>query len=479
MKLPHPSSCAIAAEKMGRPDAPVPIPDLRTLEDIKRDFVVGWNESGPACLNSSIARKLPLVLWHRRNSSVAQSGGTTLSAELPDLWPAFLHEATTSERLILLAIDGWLRDFDIDTPGLVQAGLDIANRLKNVRYPRLLAWAAAQRKFDLFSANAGPNRLAAALFDFSASVDLTLRSACLDSPIRQQGNFFRTCLIEMLRLTPLEFGKPSAVEAFGRVQHLIEVEDLVRGRSGGLVTQHRTRFPGMERELARGCLLAWADGRAHPGAPKPAIQTFLLNVIGDPRLRPQRWRDVGDDVTSLMRRWISEQNLEAFLSLIRTASDTEQWRYREAFWKACFRKVKDAEVWVILGRDLTRQANLVDKLQHGFGTMNVPSQAVLLMRMGNVVFSEWSNIGRLRAWEVSDQKRCPKLYSISEYSQYDLKASCLEFPDEYGVLPRNSGNNGGGLTHFSPQRGLWQTRAAFLLRQKTGIHLSRADYMPK
>jgi hypothetical protein len=478
LKLPHPSACAIAAAKMGQQETPVPLPDPRTLEEIKQHFIVCWNESGPAGLNSSNVRELPLVLWHRSSRDEVRKSSTTLSAELPDLWPTFLLRASNREGLLLLAIDGWLRDFDLETPGLIQAGLDIANRLGNCRSPRLLAWAAAQKRFDLFIAKAGPSRLAAALFDFNESVDTTLRAACLESPIRQQGNFFRSCLVELLRQTPLEFRKHTAVEAFVRVRGLIEVEYSERGRSGTAVTRHHMRFSGMEGELARGCLLAWAEGRVHPSGPKPAVQTLLLNVIGDPRLRPQRWLDVSDDITSVMRRWISEQNLEAFLSLIKSAGDTEQWRYREAFWRACFKKVDNAEVWVILGRDLSREANLVQTLQHGFGKMNVPSQAVLLMRMRNVIFSEWSNVGRLRAWEVSDP-RCPKMYSLSDYSKEELKGPCLEFPDEYGVPPRNSENNGSGLTHFSPQRGLWQTRAAFLLRQKTGIVLSRADYMPK
>ncbi len=476
LHLPSVSACAAAADQIGRPESPDAVPDERTLDQIKEDIRRAWTAQGPASLDAARCRQIPLVLWHRDPDDHGESRGRELSAQIPALWPNFLSQAREKERLLLYAIDAWLRDFNPTTTGLVVAGAEIAARLNATHHPRLSAWAAAHRRFGLLYASSGPRQIASALLDLSTTLDATLQSTCLESPLRLQTKFFRACLTELLKLAPAEFTKHSAPQAFKRVRHLLEIEDKVSDRWGRPAVHRRARFPNMERDIANGCLLAWAESRAHPTAPKMDVQNFLLSVIGDPRLRPQRWRDVDERMARVMRRWVSEQDLEAFLSLIRDDDDTVQWQHREAFWRGCFRKVQDAEVWIILGRDLANRAGTVPELQGGFGRMDSSTQAVLLMRMRTMVFSEWSNVGSLRAWNVSDP-RCPDL-GLDEYSQKKLKGACLEFPDEHGILPKGAGNEGKGLAHFSPQRGLWQRRAAHLLRLKTGIDLNHHDYMP-
>jgi hypothetical protein len=478
LHLPSVSACVAAADQIGRPEAPAAVPDARTLDQIKEDIRQAWKAHGPDSLDVARCRNVPLVLWYRAADDPGDSRGLELSAEIPALWPGFLSLAHQHERLLLYAIDAWLRDFNPTTVGLLAAGAEIAGRLNVTQHPRLLTWAAAHRRFGLFYAGASPRQIATALLDLSSTVDATLKAACLDSPLRLQTNYFRVCLIELLRLTPGELMKPSASDAFTRVRSVVEIDDTIRDKWGRAAIQRRARFSSMESDIAGGCLLAWAEGRAHPSAPKMGVQNFLLGAIGDPRLRPQRWRDVDPRLSQVMRRWVSEQNLEAFLSLIREDDDTLQWQYREAFWRGCFRKVQDAEVWVILGKDIASRAKGMAELQGDFGRMNSPTQAVLLMRLRNIVFSEWSNIGALRAWDVSD-RRCPRLYSTEEYPQHTLKARCLEFPDENGMVPRGAGIEGNGLRHDSPQRGLWQKRAAHLLRRKTGVELNHRDYMLK
>jgi hypothetical protein len=132
----------------------------------------------------------------------------------------------------------------------------------------------------------------------------------------------------------------------------------------------------------------------------------------------------------------------------------------------------NAEVWVVLGPILANRAKSIPMLASGFGVMQTGGsqndQAVLLMKMGNLVLSEWSNVGPVRAWD-SGSRECPSLYR-ARYQASELREMSLDFP---GGTP-----NGKGLWHQSGDRGLWQGRTAALLVEKLGLRLTPKDYMP-
>jgi hypothetical protein len=456
----------MAADRMVQPDnASVSITPA-DREALRRELVGEFQRSGLDNLPLRLLRRSPHVFWN----------GERPAASLPGLVPHFLRVAAERPLWLLEAIEAWLRDFAPDQPGFAETGTRVAELVLTSAHPKIQFWAQAHRRHSVFTAGEGPRRLGHALLGDSDDVRQVLDNTGMADPMRANGRFFRAAFGAMLNALPAALQTATASAAWTRAVSVLEVTKVVPDRSNRLLQERALRFDDLAGETARACLGPWLNGGAPASAPKAEIQAFLVATIGDPRLRPARWSAAGEAATRLLRGWLAAASLEAFLGLIRDHANDRQWRYREAFWRACFRKVPNAEVWVVLGRDLQKYASVVRDLNGGFGKMNDGPQAVLLMRLGNLVFSEWSNVGSLRAWEVAD-RNCPPLYRTKEYEMRGLKAPCLAFPNHpsYG----NGGNlSSDGLRHHSTANGLWQGCAAALLQAKLGIRLTPQDYMP-
>jgi hypothetical protein len=92
-----------------------------------------------------------------------------------------------------------------------------------------------------------------------------------------------------------------------------------------------------------------------------------------------------------------------------------------------------------------------------------------MLRMGNILFCDWSHQGRLRAIPISS-KQAPKLYQ-AEYELFQLRfPTPLDFNDGRLDDP--------GLLHFESALGGWQDTARHFIGQQLDIHLSLADLMP-
>jgi hypothetical protein len=181
-----------------------------------------------------------------------------------------------------------------------------------------------------------------------------------------------------------------------------------------------------------------------------------------------------------MRSWLAVASLETFFALISETNNDPQWQYRREFWRACLRKMpshQPAEVWVILGPGMATRAKSVKDLANGYGRLEASSQgseqAVLLIRLGSIVLSEWSNVGPVRAWQIGDP-RCPALYR-TQYESRDLRAKCLDFPD-HPIRGKGGAFDGAGLWHRDPQGYLWQGCAAAFLQNHTQLRLKPKDY---
>jgi hypothetical protein len=322
----------------------------------------------------------------------------------------------------------------------------------------------------------------AALLSGPEPVEAVLSETGMDHELRADGGFFRETLRRMLDALPPALATPRAAEAWRRAAALLEVQHVTQDRLG-----REIKIPALRDDKARGDVIigsldAWKCGQTHASAPRGEVKAFLLRVVGDPRLKPDRWRVAPEEYARLIRGWLAEASLEAFFALIsEKTNDDPQWRYRRAFWRACLRKMPNeqpAEVWVVLGPGMALRARAVRDLAGGYGTMhasgNAGEQAVLLLRFGNTVMSEWSNVGPVRAWDVSD-RRCPALYR-QNYQPDALRERCLDFPDD--PFTGRSGSHGGeGLYHRFPDRGVWQGRAAHFLKNRVGLRLEPTDYI--
>lgn len=216
--------------------------------------------------------------------------------------------------------------------------------------------------------------------------------------------------------------------------------------------------------MADGLLAAWLGGREPDATLKECVQRFLLNHLGDPRLRPDHWAAVSAAGRALMRRWLAAASLETFFELIERHAWDQQWRYRKAFWTACLRKGGITDAWLALGSRVHADARAVQSLGKAYARLKQGrgNAAVLLMRVGELVLVEWSNVGKLRAWQHTS-KNAPRL-GLPEYYGDSLVTESIRFPE----TPSE------GLIHHPQDE--WQRRANELLKSHGGPNLTHRDW---
>jgi hypothetical protein len=467
--IPDASACMRQAETLFPHEAPAALPGPDGLESLRRDLQKVCVSLGAASLPMRMMRQSPAVFWDRE----------PYAAAFPGLVDEFFARASRRDRLLREVIEAWFRDFSVDRPRFVASGKAIAALVARSNDPRLTFWHRAHQRYDVFDAERGPRALGNALLAGPVTVPTVLVHSGMDDPLRSRGRFFQTAVAELLRALPSALSKRTSAEAFSRVAPILEVVTVTQDRTGRRSNRPTLRFPDQSGDTIRAMLSPWMAGAATPvAAPRDQIKAFLLRVVGDPRLVPARWQPASEEYARLMRGWLAEASLETFFALISQTNDDPQWRYRRAFWRACLRKMpkdRPAEVWVVLGPGMAARANTVDDLAGSFGALFGSSdQAVLLIRLGDIVLSEWSNVGPVRAWRIDD-RRCPPLYRAT-YDPDALRAPCLDFSDgPAGARPMAS--DGRGLWHRGPDKGVWQGRAAAFLRSHVGLLLSPQDYM--
>jgi hypothetical protein len=368
-------------------------------------------------------------------------------------------QAVASSRTARNLIEAWLRDFAPDAPMIAAAGQAIRQLLAAHPDYRLDTWRSAQRRLDLFDAQRGPAKLARALIDGAEPVDAILASCGLDDPIRAAGGYLRTVISLLLQEIPATLRGPGAGRGLQRALRVL-------APGGSLRFGTALRAP-----VGRALLGAWLDGGQRPApAERDTVRTFLLAQLGDPRLRPSNWAGVGDAAIALMHGWVARAAVKSFFRLVADSGRDENWRYREAFWSACLAKDAIDDAWVVLGRDAGRIPDLGDAYAalEGGG-----DQAALLLRVGPLVFCDWSHGGKLRAW-LASSKNAPKLQRRS-YSRDALGGKGLPFPPnaKYGT---HGASDGLGLSLIHPDRNYWQGSAAALLAARAGIALEEADW---
>jgi hypothetical protein len=470
--LPERPACQEQAAALFRNEAAPELPSGEVLEILREELRRACAGGDPSRIPPRTLRRAPLVFWDRDPQAAA----------FPGLLEAFLDGAASKPRWLRELVEAWLRDFGPDRARLPEAGRAAANLLARTQDPRLGHWDRAHRRYAMFDAARGPERVGSALLTGTEPVDAVLSQTGMDDPIRAEGRFFRAAVKAMLATLPTALRGGGAREAWTRAAAILEVQRTRRDRLGREIAETALRVPDLIGEVIVACLDPWLrDPPPKPEAPREEIKAFLLRVVGDPRLRPDRWSAAPESCAQRMRSWLAEASLETFFALISETNDDPQWRYRRAFWRACLRKMpkdRPAEVWVVLGPGMAARAKAVRDLANAHGRMEVSGQygeqAVLLLRLGNIVLSEWSNVGPVRAWQVGD-RRCPALYR-AQYDPQELRARCLDFPD-HPILGRGGAFDGKGLWHRSPQTGLWQGCAAAFLENHTELRLTPKDYM--
>lgn len=416
------------------------------------------------------ARLDALPMRDRRASAWLLWTGTPLGTELPGLADMVRALAGENPRALRILIDAWLQHFDGAKRLVPQCGQFIARRLADRNDPRLQIWRAAHAAHQLFDAARGPALLARHLMQAEAP-GAALAAAGFGEPMRASGGYMRAVHACVLAEIPALLRSSDAEASLRRV--------LAFAAPGGA-----PRFPDLLGRLADALLAPWLGGQAPAEPVRQAVQGFLLGVMGDPRVYPGRWLAVQDEATRIVRGWLARASLDTFFDVIRAEARADpvarrQWRYREAFWRACLTNPNGiSEAWVVLGANVRRRAGTSADLDGAYGKLeggNSSVHAVLLMRIGQLTLAEFNQNGRLRAWPA-DWKNAPRLYR-QRYERDELFGGCLPFPP--GPDGRGGEASSEGLRHIGSDTNYWQSSAAALLHRRTQLRLTPDDWQPR
>jgi hypothetical protein len=234
----------------------------------------------------------------------------------------------------------------------------------------------------------------------------------------------------------------------------------------GIIFTNQLRYPETKSNFAEALLLPWRN-EIPPEDLKNEIITKLLSILGDPRIDKQKWYGISAEAIQILINWINGRTLEAFFRILQQTAD-EIWQYRQKFWQAYFRQGYVEEVWIALGENAhhyLRRSSSSKDLQCATLTGASPDQSILLLKIGGILFCEWSHNGRLRAQRI-DSPIAPELYKKT-YHGADLRFESLDF--------NNRQNEDPGLVHFSSETAGWQRRARDFIAKNVGINLSLTE----
>lgn len=224
--------------------------------------------------------------------------------------------------------------------------------------------------------------------------------------------------------------------------------------------------------FAEGLLGHWVGQR--PADPvKKILIDFFIKEYGDPRFQGHRhyqWDGVSDHAVGVILNWLTGDTLRGFMKLLqRTADDI--WHYREKFWMAYYERGHVDEAWIALGENAVWEAKKLKVDEKGMGGGNLEggatsNQSVLLLKIGGLIFTEWSHNGSLRAYREGSSN-APRLYQ-STYHGADLRsAASMDFHDGMNLRPE--------LMHAHSEKGSWQRKARDFIRRHTGAYLVDAE----
>ena len=426
----------------------------------------------------------------RREVLVAQRSGRPLKnlppAVLRDgvwlLWPAakdgidrdalriaILDRIGSNKSMLRRLIDAWLIAFDPDDETFGAVGRQIDRHLAAPQAGLLALWKEAHKSYDIFDAVAGPARIADRLLKDSSG---RLLAACrLDAPARASSGYLRTVHYHLSAALPQAIRGEQTVDHFERATRFY-------------VLDGRLRFdePGPNGAMADGLVGAWLGGHRQPSdRMRDMVLTFLRQHLGDPRVDHQhRWARASAETRQRVRTWLSALSLDAFFNVVgRFAGNAgmgRQWAARQAFWSACLKGGHITDSWLVLGENATRAVYDREEFRGSYGRLNDTdaNRSVLLVQIGDLVFSEWTYNGKLRAWR-SSSKTAPKLFR-SRYDRSEVVGDGLQFPVPQGRSDLRA-SDPDGISHAHAE--VWQGRTAALLLRDEGIILRPSEWRVK
>lgn len=315
-----------------------------------------------------------------------------------------------------------------------------------------------QREVSFFSPTLAPRRLAEALMSHPKRLDEAFEAYLL------WPKFTDTPLGDAVFEAALDLDSKRHSE-WAVIARILDWEKRLGARV--VKTANRVKF-------ADALLRPWLR-RPVPDTIKASLIEFFVRVYGDPRMEGTRqfqWHGVSPQAISVLMGWLAGDTLRGFMGVLKHTAD-EIWKYRQKFWMAYYNAGHIQEAWLALGYQAAWFAKKLqaDERGLGFGTLDsgaTPNQSVLLLKIGQLVFTEWSHNGSMRAY-MEGGEDTPSLYG-SSYHGGDLRAAIsMDFHDGMNLNPQ--------LAHMNSAGGTWQRKARDFIRQHTGIHIDDREIL--
>lgn len=434
-------------------------PDAATLGQSYRYLIkCGFSKDCLKKLPISHLKRAPWVILH------SNEGKKPLAAvdDYLDVFLAALNSRQNTSAILSFATV-FLWAYPVDAPyfnGLRKKLVTMLSALRSGRGQAYYARVSAHGLFDENGANAFGKRLVTA----SEPLDDVMSEAGLDGILADHG-FAQIAVESMLSQVSVCLAS-GAVTANG-------IETILRFLGTNAIGERQLRYPVMRATIGEVLLRPFRNGQMPPKEIKDKIQKFLLFHFDDPRIRRGNWSGVSEDAIQVMLRWLVHTTLTDFFRVVREGGQQDRdadrmWPYREAFWDAYLRKGVISDAWVVLGdviqhraqSFLAEHAEAYGKLERGLGVK--PAHAALILRIGDLVITEWNCVGKYRIW-MFDNEHVPAFYKANTpYTRNEL----IRSPDHDG-------------SHHGAERGTWQGRLARLIADLTGVTVGYKEYMPK
>lgn len=388
----------------------------------KEHGIVHSGESGDGFTSREL-RLLAWALWRRVEGWCI--------AENANLLEQYLRTVTLKKDSHFRALESsYLWHFKPDGPGFSVAAETLRKLLKNAPSGR----DEHRRRLDILS-HSDPARMVARHFinakDGEQAMADMARQIGLDGILAQGG------------MSRAAFG--AALREYAAEPKLKSLRRLTAWR------KFAAKGEGFcNPDYAEGLLLPWTT-KEPPEGIKSATLNALIDSHRDPRLHQVNWAGVADKARIVMFRWLAGKSIEQFFQVIDKIGGGEgahTWRERQNFWRARHKKGHVSDAWAAFGGkglDLGESRNVDCAKIH-----NAPDDAVLLVRIGDLIIADWGWIGECMAWKKGN-KRAPQFHQRS-YSKEELRQ---DFDEE------------------CPHQENWQSRVNKWIRRWGGARVSR------
>lgn len=315
-------------------------------------------------------------------------------------------------------------------------------------------WRARAERYSLFSPSAAIESLAKAM---AAS---------------KEGAFVTTCADAGLGASPFatRVGHMAFSAACLKIAELKQDEAVSQQSNLLNLLEREGQFDDAAR-IVRALLEPWIDGNPRPEH-RQKITAFLLDRIADPRLYPkkQKWVPIrtqiasevreerADEIIGVLRRWLTDAAMRMFFRAIAETTDRpDQWKQRQEFWLAYLDAGLVGDAWPALGPRAKNQIRNVarsqgERLEHGITQSGPTASSSLLLQIGDLTISEWSDNGYCRFWSNGNSD-APVLYR-NRYDNGQLRT--MRGQSDFAYVGHDAS-------------GRWRPRIAQLIHSRTGV----------